>query len=189
MFWYRFARMLTIALLCGTGLFFIAPSGVYAQSGAPRAAELKLDDDALALSADFDFSLPPALEDALARGVALYFVLDIEVTRTRLLIDETIFTKSEPFRLAYVPLTRSWRLSSGLYTQNLSTVEAATRQFSRLRGFKIVERRLLQKGEKYNITVKLRHDINQLPKPLQVGAIGSRDWALDVDPIRLTFSP
>ncbi len=170
------------ALWCAVGVLASVAWG-------QRAAELKLDDDALTLTADFDFTLTPTLEDALSRGVALYFVLDTEVTRSRLLVDETIASNTETFRLAYVPLTRSYRLTSGLFTQNVPTIEAATRQFTRLRGKQVAERKALQKGERYTITARLRHDINQLPKPLQLSALASRDWALEIDPVRVTFQP
>lgn len=158
-------------------------------SPGARVPELRLDEDYLTLTADFDVALTPTLEEALARGVALYFVLETDVQRTRLLIDESVGSRRDEFRLAYVPLTRSWRLGSGLFTQNFPSLEAAVRQFTRLRGYKIIERKALQKGERYTISVRLRHDINQLPKPLQLNALASRDWSLDVDPIKLSYTP
>jgi hypothetical protein len=178
-------RCVLIAALLALGSAFAFAQGA---SGS-RAPEVELNEDALVLTADFSVQLSSALEDALARGVALYFVLDIDVVRDRLLLNESIATRSETFRLSYTPLTRAWRLSSGLFSQNLSSLDAATRQFTRLRSTKVAERKQLQKGEKYIITARLRHDINQLPKPLQLIALTSRDWQLDAEPIRLTFVP
>jgi hypothetical protein len=161
----------------------------FAQTSSSRAPEISFDDDSALLSADLSFALGPALEEALARGVPLYFVLETEVVRERLLINDTVASKSEVFRLVYVPLTRSWRLGTGLYTQNLPTLEAATRQFSRLRASRIVERKALVKGERYVVTVRLRHDTSQLPKPLQLSALASRDWSFEAEPVRLPFIP
>ncbi len=170
-----------LALLC-SGL-------IYAQSVPSRAPEVSFDDESALLSADFNLTLGPALEDALARGVPLYFVVETEVVRERLLLNDTIASRAETFRLVYVPLTRSYRLSSGLYTQNVPTLEAATRQFSKLRSTRVAERKVLIKGERYVATARLRHDTTQLPKPLQLSALASREWSIEVDAVRVAFTP
>ncbi len=175
--------------VCVVLCMLLALSEALAQSAVPRAAEATFDEDSLLLSGDFNVQLTPALEDSLARGVALYFVLEIDVVRERLLLNESIASRSDTFRLSYVPLTRSWRLQSGLFTQTLPNLEAATRQFTRLRSAKVAERKQLQKGERYLITARLRHDVNQLPKPLQLSALASRDWQIDAEPLRVVVSP
>ncbi len=185
--WLRFLSTAACAVLLGWAA--LAAPAASAQPSAPRAAEVSLDDEALLFTADFNVTLTQTLEDALARGVALYFVREIEVVRERLVINESIASRTDNFRLAYIPLIRSWRLTSGLYTQNIPTLEAAVRQISRLSSTRVAERKLIQKGEKYVVTVKLRHDLNQLPKPLQLNALGSRDWQIDVEPVRVVFVP
>jgi hypothetical protein len=37
--------------------------------------------------------------------------------------------------------------------------------------------------------VRLRLDVNQLPKPFQVNALASRDWQLASEPRRIAFTP
>ena len=179
------ARFLQAAVV---SMLVLWASASWGQQSA-RAPEASLDEDFVLLTADFNVQLTPAMEDALARGVALYFVVEVDVARERLLINESIASRSESFRLSYVPLTRSWRLSTGLFTQNLPTLEAATRQFTRLRGMKVVDRRLLQRGERYIVTARVRHDFNQLPKPLQLSGLASREWSIDADPIRVVVAP
>jgi Domain of unknown function (DUF4390) len=182
-FWSRHLRV-------GLAAFALALAWpVFAQTSSSRAPEISFDDESALLSADLSFTLGPALEEALARGVPLYFVLETEVVRERLLLNDTVATRSEVFRLVYVPLTRSWRLGSGLYTQNLPSLEAATRQFSRLRASRVVERKALVKGERYVVTVRLRHDTSQLPKPLQLSALASREWSFEAEPVRVAFTP
>jgi hypothetical protein len=161
----------------------------YAQSMPSRAPEVSFDDESALLSADFNLTLGPALEEALARGVPLYFVVETEVVRERLLLNDSIASRSETFRLVYVPLTRSYRVGSGLYNPSFQTLEAATRQFSRLRTAKVADRKLLQKGERYVANARLRLDTNQLPKPLQLSALASREWSIEVDPVRVAFTP
>ena len=41
----------------------------------------------------------------------------------------------------------------------------------------------------YTAAVRLRLDTSQLPKPLQIDALGSRDWNLSSDWYRWTFRP
>jgi len=36
----------------------------------------------------------------------------------------------------------------------------------------------LERGTRYDVSVRLRLDVNQLPKPFQVNALASRDWHL-----------
>ena len=167
----------------GCGVF------AHAQTTPSRAPEITFDDEAALLTADFNLNLGPALEDALARGVPLYFVVETEVVRERLLLNDSVASKSETFRLLYVPLTRSYRVGSGLYNPSFPTLEAATRQFSRLRAARVAERKLLQKGERYVATARLRLDTTQLPKPLQLSALASREWSIDVDAVRVAFTP
>jgi hypothetical protein len=41
----------------------------------------------------------------------------------------------------------------------------------------------------YIAALRLRLDTSQLPKPLQINALGSRDWNLTSDWYRWTFQP
>ena len=40
-------------------------------------------DGGVVLDAQFDFELPPVLEDAVNRGIALYFIIEFEMHRER----------------------------------------------------------------------------------------------------------
>ncbi len=45
------------------------------------------------------------------------------------------------------------------------------------------------KGMRYDAAVRLRLDVNQLPKPFQVNALASREWTLSSDWYRWSFVP
>ncbi len=47
----------------------------------------------------------------------------------------------------------------------------------------------LERGTRYDVSVRLRLDVNQLPKPFQVNALASRDWHLASEPQRISFVP
>ena len=47
----------------------------------------------------------------------------------------------------------------------------------------------LSKGTRYDAAIRLRLDVNQLPKPFQVNALASREWTLASDWYRWSFVP
>jgi hypothetical protein len=47
----------------------------------------------------------------------------------------------------------------------------------------------LTKGARYEAAVRLRLDVTQLPKPFQINALASRDWSLQSEWYRWSFTP
>jgi hypothetical protein len=156
-----------------------------------RSAELRLEEDHYVLDADFDLALNATLEEAIGRGIPLYFVLEFDLWRPRLLwFDDLVASHSITYRLSYNALTRQYRLSSGgAFYQTLATLDEALRLISRVRGRGVVERTILFKGTRYEAAVRLRLDTTQLPKPFQISALTSRDWNLQSDWVRWSFTP
>lgn len=177
----RFALVLLVA--CAV------PAG--ADNIAARSADLRLEEDHYVLDADFDLALNATLEEAIVRGVPLYFVVEFELQRPRLFwIDDTVVSNTLSYRLSYNALTRQYRLSSGgAFYQNLPTLGEAQHLISRVRGRKVIEKAALIKGTRYEAAVRLRLDTTQLPKPFQISALTSRDWNLQSDWVRWSFLP
>lgn len=140
-------------------------------------------DEGYVLSADFRFELNPRLEEAVARGVTLYFVADFELMRNRWYwFDEKLVSRNQVFRLYYHALTRQYRLSTGGLHQSFPTLAEALRMLSRLRNWQVIEVGDKAKaGETYDAALRLRLDVTQLPRPFQISALGSKDWALSSD--------
>ena len=164
---------------------------VYADTIPGRSAELRLEEDHYALDAEFDLVLNATLEEAIVRGVALYFVVEFELQRPRWFwIDETVVSTALTYRLSYNALTRQYRLSTGgAFYQNLPTLEEAQRLISRVRGRIVIDKAAVFKGVRYEAAVRLRLDTTQLPKPFQISALTSRDWSLQSDWVRWSFMP
>ena len=60
-----------------------------------RSAQLVLREDGYTLQADLDITLTPTLEDALNRGVSLFFMLEFELIRPRWYwLDEKVLRSS-----------------------------------------------------------------------------------------------
>jgi len=157
---------------------------------AVDSAEVRIEDDEVLLNAQFAISLNATLEEALQRGIPLYFVLEAEVTRPRWYwLDEKVLRFSTQYRVSWLPLTRQYRVASGLLSQTFDTLQEVERLIGRVNSRAIVRAGELERGTRYDVSVRLRLDVNQLPKPFQVNALASRDWHLASEPHRIAFVP
>lgn len=155
-----------------------------------KSAELRGDDDAYYLNAEFEFALNPTLEEALQKGVPLYFLLEFELSRPRWYwLDEKVLTATTQYRVAYNALTRQYRASSGLLGQTFSSVDELERFLSRVTSREVARGDQIAKGVRYEAAVRLRLDVNQLPKPFQVNALTSREWTLQSEWHRWSYTP
>ena len=170
--------------------FALCAGSVAADVIQVRTAELHAEEDGYYLNADFDLSLNSTLEEALQKGVPLYFVLEFEVTRPRWYwLDEKVVTATTQYRVTYNALTRQYRVAIGLLTQGFPTLEEVEHFLSRVTSREVARRDQLVKGTRYDVAVRLRLDVNQLPKPFQVSALASREWTLQSDWYRWSYTP
>ena len=151
--------------------------------------ELSPDGSAWVLSVDFDVPLTPALQDAVARGVPLYFAADFEMWRPRWWWwDAGVAEQTRTWRLAYHALTRSYRLISDGVIEPFETLDEAVRALSRVRGWRVAPATALSAGTEYEARVRLRLDNSQLPKPFQVGSLTNREWNPQSEWMNFTFT-
>jgi len=171
-----------------TALAMLAP--VRANTIAVKSAELREADDAYVLNAEFDLAFSPTLEEALQKGLPLYFVFEFELLRPRRYwLDEKILELSTQYRVSYNVLTRQYRVQSGLLGQTFDGLDEVERFLSRVTSRPVAQRDQLVKGVQYEAAVRLRLDVNQLPKPFQVNALASREWSLQSEWYRWSFTP
>ncbi len=152
-----------------------------------RAASLRAVEDGLVLDADFEFELTPRLAEVVANGVPLYFVVEFELGRRRWYwLDENAASKKLQLRLSYHPLSRQYRLSTGLLQQNFASLADALNVLKRLRNWLVVDRTVSFSNADYEAAVRLRLDTTLLPKPFQLSALTSRDLHLETPWKRFT---
>jgi len=174
-----------LALVCALG-----SAATQADVIQVNSAEVRAEEDGYFLNADFELSLNPTLEEALQKGVPLYFVLEFELTRPRWYwLDEKVAATSTQYRVTYNALTRQYRVSIGLLAQGFATLEEVEHFLSRVTSREIARRDQLVKGTRYDAAVRLRLDVNQLPKPFQVSALASREWTLQSEWYRWSYTP
>jgi uncharacterized protein DUF4390 len=184
------AILVVVALLVVAATLVAFAPLARADTFAVKSAELRAVDDEYVLNADFDLALNPTLEEALQKGVSLYFVLEFDLMRPRWYWrDERTVSFSTQYRVSYNALTRQYRVSSGLLTQTFETLDEVEHFLSRVSSRPVATREQLAEGTRYEAFVRLRLDINQLPKPFQLTAIASREWSLQSEWHRWSFTP
>ena len=162
--------------------------------GAPAVAHMEVERslEGLFLNVSMEFGLPWLVQVALLQGIPMTFVADAEVTRSRWYwSDEKVSSVQRFLRLSYQPLTQRWRLNvssapfstSGLgvsvgqsYDQ-LSDVLAA---MQRIAHWDIADAQVLDTGSPYRVHFHFQLDMSQLPRPLQIGALGRSGWNLSI---------
>jgi hypothetical protein len=179
-----------LAALALAPLLVGAPMAAQADVIPVTAADLRIDEGEVLLNAEFEFSLNSTLEEALQKGIPLYFDLEFELTRGRWYwLDEKVAQTSLAYRVSYNALTRQYRVASGLLIQTFNTLEEVERFIGRVTSRPVARADALTKGARYEAAVRLRLDVNQLPKPFQVNALASREWTLASEWQRWSFTP
>jgi len=175
-------------LLAGWALVFALSSPARAEGTPAEISLFKLErtDEGLLLSANVEFDLPPAIDDALRKGIPMYFTAEAVLLRDRWYwYDKQVATAARHMRLSYQPLTRHWRLavsptpisSTGLTLgQNFDSREEALSAVQRISHWKIAEPADVDPDARYNVDFRFRLDVSQLPRPFQIGAVGHADW-------------
>jgi hypothetical protein len=182
-------RRRLLALAAGAAIA-LAPWGARADSIPVRGASLEIADSEVLLSADFDFALTPTLEEALDKGIPLYFTIEFELSRERFLwFNEKVAQWSITYRVSYSSLTRQYRVASGPLGQAFDSLGDVQRFLGRVASRPVARADELTKGTHYQAAIRERLDVNELPKPFQVNALASSEWQLSSDWHRFTFTP
>lgn len=159
-----------------------------AENIALREANLRAADEGVVLNAEFVFQLSPRLGEAVANGVPLYFVIEFDLTRPRWYwFDEKTASKRMQVRLSYHALPRQYRLSTGVLQQNFESLDEAVAVLRHVRNWLVVERGVAVSDARYEAAVRMRLDMDLLPKPIQVSALTNREWTLESQWTRFTF--
>lgn len=179
-----------LSVVAAVWLLVAAPVAARADGIEVRKAALVASGERYFLEAEFAITLTRTLEEALNKGVPLYFLLEYELNRQRWYwFDDQIANGQQQYRLSFNALTRQYRVAVGTLYENFVTLSEALRFLSKVRVLEITETERLSKEASYTAGVRLRLDGTQLPRPFQVSAVGSREWSVGSDWFRWTVSP
>lgn len=191
----RCLRRLARRLAAGACLVLMVAMGswglpAHAEGAAIASAKIELTDEGYQLNADIDLQLSPVLQEAVRKGVPLYFVAEFQLTRGRWYwLDQSVISAKRDRRVSYAPLTEQYRVITSGISQNVTTFEDVRKLLSRVRSWTIAEKGQLRPGEKYEAALRFRLDTAQLPKPFQLNVITSKDWTLSSEWHRWGYTP
>jgi len=201
-------RMLCVALLaCSLAQAAHVEDGIFI-----REAEIRSGEAGYQLFASYDINLNFVVKEALSRGIPIYFVGEFTLTHARWgwldavqqslssifsggsrasrwsWLDKEIFSGEQTVKLSYSTLTGRYRISRGALFQNFDSLEDALNILAR-QNSAVIPAELMKQGGDYVASVRLRLDVSQLPKPLQVNALTDNDWTLDSEWYRWVIDP
>lgn len=187
-----------LARVLAAALFVFALAGAHAAETDISQLRFDRTDEGLLLSVNVGFDLPPVIDDALAKGIPMYFVAEASLLRDRWYwTDKLVSNTARHMRLSYQPLTRRWRLvsssapigNSGLQLgQTFESRDEALAAIQRISHWKIAEPGDIDTDSRYSVDFRFRLDVSQLPRPMQIGAVGHSDWNIGVSRnVRLVF--
>ena len=168
-------------------MLFAVASQAQTQADIPTLRAERAGNEAF-VSANVSFELPPIVEDALLKGVPMFFMLEADLYLDRWYwYDKRISSAQRQLRLAYQPLTRRWRVtqsqgmgsdsSQGLSLnqsyESLAEALSIVRQVSK---WKVAELADTDPTSKIKLLFRFRLDLSQLPRPFQIGVIGQSEW-------------
>lgn len=128
-----------------------------------------------------NLTLSKAVEDALRRGVPVYFVAEATLYRPRWYWrDERVAKVERNWRLSYQPLTSAWRVSLGAFSQSYASLDEALMALTRIAHWRIADAGVDPTG-RYYVEFAFKLDSSQLPRPMQLDLGAQAEWQLGVE--------
>ena len=175
-------RRMLLGLALMLALWLPAAPEARAQGIELASLQVSRNDGVLALDFTVRINLSSGVDDALSRGVPIYFLAQADLYRNRWYWrDERVARISRTWRLAYQPLTGSWRVGFGGLNQTFGTQAEAIAALSRSANWRLTDVAQLDPDSRYYLEFSHRLDTTQLPSPMQIGLSGQSDWALSVE--------
>ena len=166
---------------------------VWAQNQVAMASfQTERNEDVYQISAQFDLELSNTVQEALLKGIPVYFVVDAKVYRDRWYwSDKLVSAAQRHIRISYQPLTRRWRMQvasqpivqNGLgvsLMQVYDSLEEVMANLRRLNRWKFADASQIETSAGHRLEFAFYLDLSQLPRPLQMGAAGQSEWELAV---------
>ncbi|MET0382461.1 MAG: DUF4390 domain-containing protein [Burkholderiaceae bacterium] len=176
----RSAAAIWLALACAAASS-LAVSAVRAQGVELPTILAKRQDGGVMLDFAANLTLSKAVEDALRRGVPVYFVAEATLYRPRWYWrDERVAKVERNWRLSYQPLTSAWRVSLGAFSQSYASLDEALMALTRIAHWRIADAGVDPTG-RYYVEFAFKLDSSQLPRPMQLDLGAQAEWQLGVE--------
>lgn len=146
--------------------------------------------DGIFVTAQIEFDLPQAVEDALQKGIPVFFVAQSELVQDRWYwYNRSLGLAQRTMRLSYQPLTRRWRLNvskaapsdmnlAQAINQNFDTLDEALSAVRRFSRWRVADAKPSDSDARMDLVFSFRLDLDKLPRPFQIGNFGQADWMI-----------
>lgn len=176
----RYGWALLLALVLAVVQALTAPAA-HAQGVELALLQTSRAEGGLNLDFAVRVNLPKTAEDALMRGVPIYFVAEASLLRGRWYWrDERVARITRSWRVAFQPLTSTWRVSLAGLNQSFPSLSDALTAASRSANWRLTDLNQLDPDKTYYLQFSYRLDTTQLPGPMQFGLGGGGEWAVGV---------
>jgi hypothetical protein len=165
-------------------LLLVVQTTYAADSASVKSAEIRAGNDGYELNATMALNPNTTLEDALQKGIALHFIVEVEISRPRnwwlsWWFNESIGDASRRMRIYYNFLLRRYVVDAGYLTKTTGTLENALAIMGHISDWQVLEAGALKPGQRYVARMRVRLDTSQLAKPLQINALANAKWGLE----------
>lgn len=152
---------------------------VQAENIQIKSFSLAATDRGYEMSLDSEIMLNATLEQALEKGIVLYFVTKFSLIDSRWywLNDEVARSKYR-VGLRYYALTRQYHLNNPLFSYSYNSLREALQALGQLRDYPVTVKSELKQDADYIASLRIWLDLTRMPKPFQVEALGSSQWNL-----------
>ena len=173
------SALLAVACLAGLAL---PAAPARAQGVELPSIVAKRQDGAVMLDFVANLTLSRAVEEALRRGVPVYFVAEATVKKPRWYWrDERVSRVARSWRLSYQPLTSAWRVSLGAFSQSYPSLEEALTTVTRIAHWRVAESGVTDPDARYYVEFSYHLDASQLPRPMQLDLAAQAEWRIGVE--------
>jgi hypothetical protein len=164
-----------------TALLLIGPLAVHSADFEVTDIQCPLEDEFYVMHASIDYAFSEHALEALENGVPLTLQFQVRLRRQGSWFWQSpVFENQLRFQLRYHAVAALYQLVNlgGGNRQSFATREAAIAALGEIHSLPIIKAEQLQRGEKYDLQMRVELDIDALPLPLRPEAYISPSWKL-----------
>lgn len=169
------------------GLLFLSGSiqSAYSEGNIQiKSFALETAETGYQINVDAAIELSSTLEQALEKGIVLYFVIKFALIDTKWYwVDDEVARSKLRIGLSYNALTRQYRLSHRTKSQGFDTLAEALQVLGTQHHIPVEEKLQLRPNGEYLASLQLWLDASRLSKPFQLESLSSKEWNLSSEKI------
>ena len=177
----------TLILVCAT---LMLPTPAQAAITPQYATLSRMSDGGYSVNADFRFSMPEQLQDAINHGTPITFTVDFELSRRRWYwANEDVISTRRDYRISYNSLTQQYRVAAGSDQYRFNTRSECILFASRPNQWRVLGSDQYTSGEQYDAAIRMSLNTSRLPRTYQLNSLTQQGWGLNSGWYRFNFTP